>query len=95
MVKLGEIGVVKLREILHVDSKDIRKHRNDILRIAQILGASVKLSLGKLASSDIQNILSEIESNVSAKDIKNLLSGTGLSKVDLLSVLKKAFQLTV
>lgn len=74
-----------------VDSKDIRKHRNDILRLAQTLGEATPISLGELASRDLQLILIALN-DIDVATIKQLFPGRkGLTKNELVGAIERSF----
>ena len=45
----------------HVDSKNIRKHKNDVFRLAQLITANTRQGLSMEVASDMKQFLSEIE----------------------------------
>jgi len=76
-----------------VDEKDIRKHRNDILRIAVGLTGQERLELGPISKSDLKIAMSELRS-MDAKQFKQVLEGSpGVSQPDLLQMLDEVFGL--
>ena len=66
-----------------VDSRDIKKHRNDIFRLFQILSPELRVSLPTPVSEDLKQFLSSMtsESNQSLADL-------GLKEINLADVLK-------
>lgn len=69
----------------------INKHRNDVLRLAQILKAGEQLKLQGRPKQDFLQIFSAVE-ELEEKTIRQIVGST-LSKADILDVLKKAFPL--
>ena len=45
----------------HIDSKNIRKHKNDVFRLAQLISADTRQLLSPEAINDMKKFLSEIE----------------------------------
>ncbi len=73
----------------HVDEKDIRKHRNDILRLHQLLSPATPILLPKSIRQDMQEFLDQIE-DCSLTNLKDLgLKNTNLSEV--LSIIKQIY----
>ncbi len=56
-----------------IDSKDIRKHRNDILRLHEILKDSDTILIEKELSRQISGILREMYETVTLADVKNVI----------------------
>lgn len=73
-----------------IDEKDICKHRNDIIRLHQLLG-SQSIILPKTINQDMKEFLFKIEDN-SSINLKNLgLKNTSLDEI--LSILKNTYGL--
>ena len=46
---------------IHVDENDIRKHRNDVIRLYQLLSAETRISLPRLIQQDMEMFLDRIK----------------------------------
>lgn len=55
-----------------VDSRDIKKHRSDILRLYQLLQPGERVELSGTVQADVEEFLLQIESEVSAGMLKSL-----------------------
>lgn len=75
------------------DSKKSDKHRNDIVRISQMLSGEHLFTLKDHAKKDFEDVLSEITQNVDERAIQQITDNKMLKKADVLSVLKKTFGL--
>ena len=72
----------------HVDEKDIRKHRNDVIRLYRLLSPDTKIFLPISIHQDMQLFLEGIEGNV--VDLKSL--GIKSSNLDeVIAVLRQAY----
>ena len=66
-----------------VDSKDVRKHKNDVFRLTDLITPRTSLSLSKEIYSDMKAFLSAMESE--EIDLKSLgLKGTQQTRIDLM-----------
>jgi hypothetical protein len=64
----------------NVDEKNVRKHKNDIIRLYQLLSASMRLSLPRNVQEDMQKFLKECTNN--PPDLKALgLKHTALGAI--------------
>lgn len=54
-----------------IDDKDIRKHKNDVIRLYQLLTPTQRISLPQLIKRDMQDFLDHIQNDRSI-DFKNL-----------------------
>lgn len=74
---------------VHIDERDIRKHRNDIIRLYQLLPSSTSIVLPKTIRQDMQDFLSQIEGcfSINLKDLG--LKNIKLSEV--VNTLKNAY----
>ena len=54
----------------HIDSKNIRKHKNDVFRLAQLITASTRQVLSPEIAVDMKTFLSEIADEM--VDLKSL-----------------------
>lgn len=71
-----------------VDSKNIKKHKNDIFRLAQLLTTNSKQQLGDEILSDMQRFLIEIADE--PLDLKSL-GIRGLNKEEIIGVLYQCY----
>ncbi len=55
-----------------VDNKNIRKHRNDVLRLYQILSPDQKVDLPELIKKDLKDFLNAIEPDLTPELLNNL-----------------------
>lgn len=76
----------------NVDAKDIKKHRNDILRLAQVLNSGDRVGLGPQASLDLRMVIDEIKSNLDAKIIKQILESSKITKDSLIDAIENSFE---
>lgn len=77
----------KIEEGEHIDSRDIKKHRNDILRIA----SEIVLEECRLSGVVKDDMIKFIESfHVTDAELKNLKI-TGIHGEDIIEILKKTF----
>ncbi len=74
-----------------VDSASIKKHKNDILRLTQVLKENDRLLLGPQSSQDLKTVLHEIENSTDDQSIKQLLSVPGITKRDVIETLESTF----
>jgi hypothetical protein len=76
-----------------VDDKDIRKHRNDILRLAVSLTGQERLALGPTSKADLKMAMGELRA-MDAKQFKQVLEGSpGVSQHDLLHLIGEVFDI--
>lgn len=73
-----------------VDSKDIRKHKNDVFRLAQLLRPSIHVPASKIVYDDIQDFLLQMKGE--DVDLKQLGLGRK-TKEDLLNQIKEIYVL--
>ncbi|MCB0379395.1 MAG: hypothetical protein KDD33_12955 [Bdellovibrionales bacterium] len=62
-----------------IDSRKIRKHRNDVLIIAQALTPSAPIQLPQIASSDLKGILDELD-NLDEQTCSQILKGQPITE---------------
>ena len=74
----------------HVDSKNIRKHKNDVFRLAQLLTPQTKQALPADIAEDMRDFLAIIETE--DVDLKSL-SLSGVTKARILDVLRHCYGL--
>jgi len=67
-----------------VDSKDIRKHRNDVLRLYQLLLPTLRIELPEAIRNDLSGFLQAVEPELSPQSLKQL----GIKEVDAADVLQ-------
>jgi hypothetical protein len=72
-----------------IDSRDIKKHKNDVFRLIQLINPETNLELPDDARSDVKNFINKVKSN--PPDLKNL-------KIDLnlpvaIEIISKLFNL--
>ncbi len=73
----------------HVDSKSIRKHKNDIYRLAQIVDRKCRFDLNSEVYEDMTEFINDMEDE--DVDLKTL--GIKASKNDTLAILKECFSI--
>jgi len=75
-----------------IDSKSIKKHKNDIFRLFQVISPELKIALPETISNDIRFYLNAIseESDLSLKPF----GLTGLGVLDVVSTLRKVYGLS-
>lgn len=54
-----------------IDSKDIRKHRNDIFRLYQLLSAKTRIELPDVIKADMNSFIEKIKDEEGAIDLKS------------------------
>ena len=74
-----------------VDAKDIRKHRNDALRLAQLLAPTTRISLDKKIGDDMTRFLSAVAIDTSI-DLKALQLG-GATVAELVARIAQAYEI--
>lgn len=71
-----------------VDSKNIKKHKNDVFRLGQLLTAESRQALGEDIANDMKHFLNEMEKeNVDLK----ALGVRGFSQESMISLLKNCY----
>jgi len=76
-----------------VDDKDIRKHRNDILRLAVSLTGQERLTLGPISKTDLELAMTELRA-MPAKQFKQLMEDyPGSSQTELLRLIREVFSI--
>jgi len=72
----------------HVDSKNIKKHKNDVFRLLSNVTPSVKINTGREVKNDVNKFIELIEED--KPDIKNLgIKGTDY--YELIEILKNIY----
>ena len=77
----------------HVDTNDIKKHKNDIIRIAQTLDGNSKIELGRQASQDLNMVLKAIKTT-DERSIKQIVEVHNTTKSSLTDILRSSFTTT-
>lgn len=65
----------------HIDNKNIRKHKNDVFRLTELLNPTIKVTLPQSVYTDMQEFIQRM--NIESIDIKQL-GLTGRSKEEIL-----------
>lgn len=73
----------------HVDSKSIRKHKNDIYRLAQIVDRKCRFNL----TSEVYKDMTEFINDMEEEDVDLKALGIKASKNDTLAILKEYFSI--
>lgn len=74
----------------HVDSKNIRKHKNDVFRLAQLLTADTRQSITPDITEDMKSFLTAMESE--DVDLKSI-SVRGTDKKTIMSMMYRCYEL--
>jgi len=78
----------------HVNSDDIKKHKNDVFRLAATLPGDKQIELPKDIQNDIKSFIDEMEANPpNAKQFLELMGITTLDTEDLIEQLRETFNL--
>ncbi len=77
-----------------IDSKDVRKHLNDVLRLSQLLSASSSISLVERIQSDMTRFLAALQSDTSI-DLKAIGIGGRATVPDIMERLARAYNLAI
>lgn len=72
-----------------IDSKNIRKHKNDVFRLSTLLGKNIKVAVNRVVWEDIQTFIESMEAET--VDLKQF--GIVRSKEDVLRTLKSIYVL--
>ena len=73
-----------------IDSKNIKKHKNDVLRLAAVIDPETRLSIDGQVKRDVQQYITEVENDLA--DLKTL-GIPGVNYQDLLNRLKSCYGL--
>lgn len=73
------------------DTKKSDKHRNDIVRISQLLDEKVTFVLTGYARTDFEVVLEEISQNVTEVAMQDITGDKKLKKADVIRALRKTF----
>lgn len=74
----------------HIDSKNIKKHKNDLFRLAQLMTSDTNQLLGAEIAEDMKRFLSEMESE--EIDLKSI-GVRGVDKKTIISILYQCYGL--
>ena len=73
-----------------VDSKNIKKHKNDVLKISQVLSPTVTIHVVEVIKQHMRDFIAEIE----GQDINMRSLGlTGIALKDIITLWKKVYEL--
>jgi hypothetical protein len=76
----------------HIDSSDIKKHKNDIFRLYTILSPRARFSVGDTIANDLTNAINKLQMDMTI-NLKNLnIQGTTIKAI--LQELKLIYGLT-
>ena len=75
----------------HVDHKNIKKHKNDVFRLTQLITVNTRQSLRPEIEKDMRNFLSKIQDEV--VDLKSL-GIKGADKQKMIDILYRCYELT-
>jgi len=76
----------------HVDSRDIRKHRNDVLRLYLILPPDLQVELPRSIRDDLHSFLETVAPELDQNLLKNL-GIQGVRVADVLQTIKTVYQI--
>ncbi len=76
-----------------VDSKDVRKHLNDVLRLSQLLAPATRISLAQNISNDMTRFLNAVASDTSI-DLKALQLGN-VTVTEVIARIAQAYELNL
>lgn len=76
-----------------VDSKDIKKHRNDILRLYQLLNPGERVPLPETIRADLTSFLHAVESGLEQQILKQL-GIAGVSVTEVIQTIKTVYGCT-
>lgn len=95
---LNPIGIICLkgkafRELTErkEDSKKIKKHRSDIIKMVQLLNSNDQYLLTETPKKDMELLLESISLDLSSKEIKQITEGLLSDKGDVIKILKRTF----
>lgn len=74
-----------------IDAKNIRKHRNDVLRLSQLLVPGLEIMLTEEITKDLNDFLIAVETEITVQDLKVL--EIRQSAPEILKTLRAAYQL--
>jgi len=74
----------------HVDSKDIKKHRGDVLRLYQVLNPDVRIDLPESVRTDLGHFLRTIQPEVTT-ELLNQLGIKGVGSDEVFETIRKIY----
>ena len=74
---------------MHINERDLKKHKNDILRLVQLLNPSETIDVNASVKIDMQNFFDLIEK----EDINMNALKLDYTKEQAISILKHAFKM--
>lgn len=74
----------------NIDSRDIKKHRNDVLRLYQILSPEAGIEAPEPIRKDLDNFLRQIEPELSQDILKNM-GIQGVSAAEVVQAIRTAY----
>lgn len=77
----------------HVDSRDIEKHKKDVLRLAAMLTAESRYILPDAMSNDLTDFCNAVSVELPNKDFLQSVGLSGMKAEELLSIIRSAFEL--
>ena len=77
----------------NIDSKEIKKHRNDIVRINEILTSENKLYITPKLYDKVINILKKIEESFTDVDIRNIVGRKKINKNEIFRNIVSKFEI--
>ncbi len=80
-------------EGVRVDSKNINKHRTDILRLYQLLNPEVRVELPETIRKDVADFLQAIEADLDQQLLKNI-GISGVSVAEVILTIKEVYGIT-
>ena len=83
--------MARSRQGHQVDSKDIRKHRNDVFRLVQIISPDLRAELPDAIKSDVREFVAAVEKE--AFDVNSFLKGSALTKDVYLNRIRQVYAL--
>ena len=79
----------KHSEGMHINERDLKKHKNDILRLVQLLNPNETIDVNESVKTDMQNFFDLIEK----EDINMNALKLDYTKEQAISILKHAFKM--
>ena len=77
-----------------IDSKDIKKHRNDVIRLFQLLAPEERIALPEAMATDLELFLQRVEQEIDGNLLANLdIKGTQPDEV--IAMIGKVFEIPV
>ena len=76
---------------MSIDSRNVRKHLNDVLRLSQLLSPELAIGLPEKVAQQMNDFLQQLPAN--APDLKSLGMGRGSTLPILIERLRKIYTL--